>query len=810
MVSALHAAGIEVILDVVYNHTAEGNQLGPDAVASAASTTPPTTGWSADDPRYYMDYTGCGNTLNMRHPRVLQLIMDSLRYWVLEMHVDGFRFDLAAALARELHEVDRLGAFFDIIHQDPVLSQVKLIAEPWDVGEGGYQVGNFPVGWAEWNGRYRDTVRALLEGRRRPASASSPRASPAPATCTRRSGRRPYASINFVTAHDGFTLHDLVSYNDKHNEANGEDNRDGTDNNLQLELRRRGPDRRRRRSIALRERQKRNFLATLLLSQGVPMLLAGDEIGRTQRGNNNAYCQDNETELARLGPGSRRSRRCSTSPQRLIAAAPRASGVPPPPLLPGPPHPGQRHQGHRLAHARRRRDDRRRMEPGLRALPRRVPLGRRTRRAGSTSGRPHRATTTSCCCSTRITRRSTSPCRRLGRRRILACAARHRRRGRPRAARASCRRGGLPACRAARWPCSSNCSAGSCRSARRAIMQRRHSMPFGAELQADGEARFRLWAPAAPAVAAASRHVPEPLPMAPCRRDDGWFELVVRRGRGRQRAIASASTGGSACPIRPRASKPDDVHGASEVVDPPAFDWRDDAWRGRPWHEAVIYELHVGTFTPEGTFAGVDRAPRLPGRTRRHGDRADAGRRFPRRAQLGLRRRAAVRAGRALRPPGGPEARWSQAAHLRGLMVLLDVVYNHFGPEGNYLHAYAPQFFSERHHTPWGAAINFDGAAVRAVRDFFIHNALYWLEEYHFDGLRLDAVHAIADDSQPHVLDELAQAVRAAPRRERPRAPGARERRQRGALPGARRERRARRCTRRSGTTTCITRCTCC
>ncbi|HXV08533.1 MAG TPA: glycogen debranching protein GlgX [Burkholderiales bacterium] len=291
MVKTLHSAGIEVILDVVYNHTAEGNHLGPTLCfrgvdnASYYRLTP-------GNERYYMDFTGTGNTLNLTHPRVLQLIMDSLRYWVLEMHVDGFRFDLASALARELYDVDRLGAFFDVISQDPVLSQVKLIAEPWDVGAGGYQVGNFPAGWAEWNDKYRDTMRAYWKGdggligefARRLTGSSDLYAG---------GGRTPHASINYVTAHDGFTLHDLVSYNEKHNEANQEDNQDGHAHNLSWNCGVEGPsddpD-----VLALRARQKRNLIATLLLSQGVPMLLAGDEIGRTQRGNNNAYCQDNE------------------------------------------------------------------------------------------------------------------------------------------------------------------------------------------------------------------------------------------------------------------------------------------------------------------------------------------------------------------------------------------------------------------------------------------------------------------------------------------------------------------------------------
>jgi glycogen operon protein len=290
MVKRLHSAGIEVILDVVYNHTAEGNHLGPTLCFRGIDNLAYYR-LAAADPRYYQDFTGCGNTLNMMHPRVLQLIMDSLRYWVLEMHVDGFRFDLASALARELHAVDRLGAFFDIIHQDPVLSQVKLIAEPWDLGEGGYQVGNFPVGWTEWNGKYRDAVRAYWKGEGGGIGEMAYRLTGS-SDLYQASGRRPYASINFVTAHDGFTLRDQVSYNSKHNEDNKEDNRDGTDNNISWNCGHEGPTDDAQIN-ALRARQQRNFLATLFLSQGVPMLTAGDEMGRTQGGNNNAYCQDN-------------------------------------------------------------------------------------------------------------------------------------------------------------------------------------------------------------------------------------------------------------------------------------------------------------------------------------------------------------------------------------------------------------------------------------------------------------------------------------------------------------------------------------
>src|SRR6202041_3118275 len=292
MVKTLHSAGLEVILDVVYNHTAEGNHLGPTLSLKGIDNSTYYR-LMPDNPRYYRDYTGTGNTLNMRHPRSLQLLMDSLRYWVTEMHVDGFRFDLAAALARELHEVDRLGAFFDIIHQDPTLSQVKLIAEPWDLGEGGYQVGNFPVLWSEWNGRYRDCVRDYWRGSDQGIAEFASRLTGS-SDLYESGGRKPYASINFLTAHDGFTLNDLVSYNDRHNESNGEENRDGEPNNRSWNCGVEGPAGDKREVNVLRGRQKRNFLATLFLSLGVPMLLAGDEFGRSQRGNNNAYCQDNE------------------------------------------------------------------------------------------------------------------------------------------------------------------------------------------------------------------------------------------------------------------------------------------------------------------------------------------------------------------------------------------------------------------------------------------------------------------------------------------------------------------------------------
>ncbi len=291
MIKRLHSAGIEVVIDVVYNHSCEGNHLGP-TLAFRGADNAAYYRLVEGERRHYLDVTGCGNTLNLEHTRVLQMVMDSLRYWVEVMHVDGFRFDLAPALAREGGEVDRLGSFFRVVRQDPVLNRVKLIAEPWDIGQGGYQTGNFPHGWAEWNDRYRDGMRAYWKGdggvigefARRFTGSSD---------LYGRSGKRPHASINFVTAHDGFSLHDVVSYNDKHNEANGEENRDGHNNNLSWNCGAEGPTGD-AAILALRERQKRNLLATLLLSQGVPMLLAGDERGRSQNGNNNAYCQDNE------------------------------------------------------------------------------------------------------------------------------------------------------------------------------------------------------------------------------------------------------------------------------------------------------------------------------------------------------------------------------------------------------------------------------------------------------------------------------------------------------------------------------------
>ena len=370
MVRSLHEAGIEVILDVVYNHTAEGNHMGP-TLSMRGIDNAAYYRLVDDDKRYYMDYTGTGNSLNVGHPHSLQLIMDSLRYWVTEMHVDGFRFDLAATLAREFYDVDRLATFFELVQQDPTVSQVKLIAEPWDVGPGGYQVGNFPPQWTEWNGKYRDTVRDFWRGEPATLDEFAYRLSGS-ADLYEHTARRPVASINFVTAHDGFTLRDLVSYNEKHNEANGEDNNDGESHNRSWNCGVEGPT-----DDAgvneLRARQQRNFITTLLLSQGVPMICHGDELGRTQDGNNNGYCQDNE--LTWMDWSKPDDGPVGLHPSG-VGVARQPPGVPQAPVLQrqtgGPPRPG-RPARHLLVRPRRIRDDRRGLGRRLLEVRRGIP-----------------------------------------------------------------------------------------------------------------------------------------------------------------------------------------------------------------------------------------------------------------------------------------------------------------------------------------------------------------------------------------------------------------------------------------------------
>jgi glycogen operon protein len=751
MVKTLHSAGVEVILDVVYNHTAEGNQLGPTLCFRGIDNTAYYRLVPAE-PRYYMDYTGCGNTLNMMHPRVLQLIMDSLRYWVSEMHVDGFRFDLAAALARELHEVDQLGAFMDIIHQDPVLSQVKLIAEPWDLGEGGYQVGNFPVGWTEWNGKYRDVVRDYWRGEGGLIGRLAYRLTGS-SDLYQHSGRRPYASINFLTAHDGFTLYDLVSFNEKHNEANLEDNQDGESHNRSWNCGEEG-DTEDPEVLLLRSRQRRNLLATLLLSQGVPMVLAGDEIGRTQRGNNNAYCQDNELgwldwNLSWL-PDNRElfefTRRLiqlrkdhPVLRRRHFFQGQRIRGVGVRDIIwlnPAGTEISDEEWEHHYARclgmylvgeALEEQDDRGHwikdddflllLNAHYEELPFTLPW----------KGDCEVVLDTADGLEPRLRRHPAGKPYTLQGRSLVLLTQRHQ----------------------VDWAVAGE-----------TVIRRRHFMPFGAQVLEGGKIRFRLWAPVAKEVEVC---LEEPggndtaLSMAAL--VGGWFELVTDRARIGDRYRLRID-GERKVPDPASRYNPDGVQGPSQVLDPGRFGWQDSGWRGRPWEEAVIYELHVGTFTSQGTFAAVkerlDYLVELGVTAIELMPVAD----FPGTRNWGYDGVLPFTPATAY---GHPDEFKDlvQTAHQKGLMVLLDVVYNHFGPEGNDLFSYAP--FAAHHKTPWGAAINFDGPDSRVVRDFFIHNALYWLEEFHLDGLRLDAVDAIQDSSQPDILEELARAVRMGP-----------------------------------------------
>ncbi|MBN1654009.1 MAG: glycogen debranching protein GlgX [Deltaproteobacteria bacterium] len=751
MVKRLHSAGIEVILDVVYNHSAEGNHLGP-TLSFRGIDNLAYYRLGPENLRYYVDFTGCGNTLNMTHPRVLQLIMDSLRYWVLEMHVDGFRFDLASALARELFDVDRLGAFFDIIHQDPVLSHVKLIAEPWDLGRGGYQVGNFPIGWTEWNAKYRDAVRAYWKGDGGLIGELAFRLTGS-SDLYEKSGRRPCASINFVTAHDGFTLHDLVSYNKKRNQANLEDNRDGENNNLSWNCGASDSDEGLTEDLAiqaLRERQKRNFLATLLLSQGVPMLIAGDEIGRTQNGNNNAYCQDNATSWIDW--------RLTSQAEELLAFVRNLIQI---------------RKAHAVFHRRHFFQGRSIRGADIKDLIWLNPEGQEMSE-GEWNQSHARAL------GVRLSGEGLEECDDQGREVrdddfFLALNAHHEAvefvlpsyrpetvwrtmvdtdRSEPK------RREAVYECgsRVVLQPRSLALLRQEPAASDDETKSNRHAMPFGTEVMEDGRVRFRLWAPACERVDLHLGDGEEKLVFPMAKRKDGWFEFVTHQAGAGSRYRYHIN-GETLVPDPASRFQPDDVHGASLVINPNAWRWSDDQWRGRPWEEAVIYEVHVGTFSESGTFRGVqeklDYLVSLGVTALQLMPLAD----FPGSRNWGYDGVL----------PFAPDSTYGEpddlkdlinAAHNKGLMVFLDVVYNHFGPDGNYLHLYAPQFFTDRYQTPWGTAINFEDKQSRVVRDFFIHNAIYWIEEFHIDGLRLDAVHAIFDRSVPDILEELAITVR--------------------------------------------------
>ncbi len=751
LVKTLHAAGIEVIMDVVYNHTAEGNHMGPSlcfrGIDNAAYYR-----LVAGNPRYYMDYTGCGNTLNMMHPRVLQLIMDSLRYWVIEMHVDGFRFDLAAALARELHEVDQLGAFMDIIHQDPVLSQVKLIAEPWDLGEGGYQVGNFPIGWAEWNGKYRDVVRDYWRGEGGLMGQLAYRLTGS-SDLYQHSGRRPYASINFITAHDGFTLYDLVSHNEKHNAANGEDNRDGDSHNRSWNCGAEG-DTTDTEVLRLRQRQRRNLLATLVLAQGVPMLLAGDEMGRTQRGNNNAYCQDNELswvdwqlawlpdnrelfeftrhliDLRNRHPALRRrhffqgQRIHGTGVRDIIWLHPDASEISDDDWD----HHHARSFGLYLIGEALEEQD----EGGQWTRDDDLLLLLNGHHETIRFALPWKG-------SCALVLDTTQPEYGRGREildqsyllegRSLALLSQRRQFDRVAPPQ----------------------------------LRRRYFMPFGAQVLEGGRIRFRLWAPAAERVdllLETTHGGGVTIPMA-CT-EAGWYELTSDRATAGD-LYRYRIHGFGEVPDPASRYNPQGVHGPSQVLEPGQFVWNDRGWRGRPWEEAIIYQLHVGAFTPQGTFAAArERLDYL--------------------VDLGITAIQLLPVGAFAGAhnwgfdgvlPFAPAASYGhpddlkeliQAAHHKGLMVLLDLACHYFGPEGNYLSVYAPEFFARQATNLAGRSID---VTLPGGREFIIHNALYWLEEFHLDGLRLNAALFQDEQEQADLLAALARAVREGPGKHR-------------------------------------------
>ncbi|MEO1017879.1 MAG: glycogen debranching protein GlgX, partial [Pseudomonadota bacterium] len=745
MVRRIHKAGLEVFLDVVYNHTAEGNHLGP-TLSFKGIDNACYYRLVPDNLRYYDDVTGTGNSLDLTHPRVLQMVLDSLRYWAEVMHVDGFRFDLATVLGRESHGWDPGSGFFDAIRQDPALSRVKLIAEPWDVGFEGYRLGGHGPGWAEWNDRYRDTVRAFWRGDENLTAEFATRFLGS-ADLFAHQGRRPWASINFITAHDGFTLHDVVSYNDKHNEANGEGNRDGHSHNLSWNCGVEGntddP-----LIMALRERQKRNFLTTLLFSQGAPMLLAGDEFGNSQGGNNNAYCQDNDVSwlawnelrsedheltafveklitLRHRHPVLRRARFIhgdETSPQGVKDVTWLAAE-------------GGEMDDHQWHDAMRRTigimlcgDAGIHRPPEgppetddtflilFNAAPEPAPF-RLPDMPGTTGW--HRVldtVDTSLGGEARVWEPDdTYP---LAERSLALLLATNE----------------VPP--------------------RREGDTSVHHLPFGAAILPEGGVQFRLWAPNADIIELQLVEGPDTQNYPMHTMGDGWFEYIAREtGAGARYGFKLSD--GVVVPDPASRQQADDVHSHSVVTDPSRYRWKEPDWQGRCWHQTILYELHVGSFTPEGTFdaarykltslaamgiTGIEIMPVADFKGARNWGYDGV---LPYAPDTSY---------------GSPDALKAlvDEAHRLGMIIILDVVYNHFGPEGNYLGAYASDFFRGDISTPWGPSIDY---RQRPVRDFVIQNALYWLDEFRFDGLRLDAVHAIKDEGEIHILEELASSI---------------------------------------------------
>ncbi len=747
MVARLHEAGIEVILDVVYNHTGEGNQLGPTLCFRGIDNASYYK-LVKDQPRYYYDVSGCGNTLDLTHPRVLQFVMDSLRYWVEVMHVDGFRFDLATALAREEDGFDAGSGFLDAVRQDPVLAKAKLIAEPWDVGPGGYRVGGFGPSWAEWNDRFRDTVRAFWRGDERLTPEFATRFLGSTDIFERR-GRRPWASLNFVTAHDGFTLHDLVSYSRKHNHANGEDNRDGHGHNLSWNCGHEGPTQ--SPAIqALRQRQKRNMLATLLLAQGTPMLLAGDELGNSQSGNNNAYCQDNE--IAWL-PWPE----LDADDRALIRFTARVM---------------QLRREHPIFRRLRFLHGRERSPGGVRDVTWLNDDGAPMQESDWLD--PHRRTLAVMLCGAAAPPAvAVSEAEGVGETFLVlfnAASEEYLIRLPAVPGVMSWRRmldtvdpdlgpGGAAIGADASYRLAARSLAVLMATAEAApdhdvVETSRHAMPFGAEPLRRGGVRFRLWVPDRGAVDLVLGTGAEAAVLAMEARGAGWFELWSEAAAPGV-AYAFRLDGDVTVPDPASRGQAQDVLGPSLVVDAAAYRWRESVWRGRPWHEAVILEVHVGTATPEGTFDALKA-------------------KLPQWAELGITALelmpVAAFAGTrnwgydtvlpfAPAPPYGTPDQlkaFVDEAHRHGLMVFLDVVYTHWGPAGDGPPPFARPFFRDDVATPWGPAIDY---RRRPVRDFIVHDALFWIEEYRLDGLRLDGARAIVDEETPDIVDELAAAV---------------------------------------------------
>jgi glycogen operon protein len=744
MAKALHKAGIEVILDVVFNHTAEGNHMGP-TISFRGIDNLSYYRLVAENKRFYMDYTGTGNTLNMMNPSVLRIIMDSLRYWIQEMHVDGFRFDLAAALARELHEVDQLGAFFDIIHQDPVISRVKLIAEPWDLGDGGYQVGKFPPGWSEWNGKYRDCIRTYWKSNDNTLGEFAIRFTGSPDLYSD-NRRLPTASINFVTCHDGFTLEDMVSYNHKHNEANLEGNKDGECHNYSWNCGTEGPTKD-TDILILRNRQKRNFLATLFLSMGVPMLLSGDECGRTQKGNNNAYCQDNEIswldwdnmdadlfEFTRKLINLRKKHPVFSSPNWFQGKQIKGKGLMDIAwfLLDGEEmleddwnksyakslgifFNGQGINARDQRGARITDDNfyiifNAHYEPLTFILPEKK------------WGNPWQLifdTSDTFVEESELYYSSGDPIYVEGR---SVALFRH-----------------------------------------SSLKDIKNGLYHGFEINkkklgvsfTENAGEVLLWGPFAKSIEIdilSPKNVKIPLN----RIDDGYWWLssgFIKRGSLYRFII----DGMESRPDPASVSQPSGAHGSSHAIDLTEFKWEDKKWQNIPLSSMIIYELHTGAFTEQGTFEGIISKLDYLNELGVNAIEIMPVAQFP-----GLRNWGydGVYPFACQNSYGGARGlqKLVNECHKKGIAVILDFVCNHLGPEGNYLSKFGP-YFTEKYKTPWGSAINYDDEHSDGVRRYFIECALMWLRDFHIDALRIDAVHAIKDFSAFHILREICHNV---------------------------------------------------